>query len=78
MQYGEELSQKFYNAIEARCPAIDLGRKVLTGKNFTTDPGPWTGPLIAELAAKRQATQAAAEAAAREPAPLPAESPVPE
>ena len=45
MTYGEEMSQKFYDAIEARCPNTTLGSKVLAAKNFTLDRGPWSGPL---------------------------------
>lgn len=74
MASGEKLSQKFYDAIEARCPETELGRKVLAAKNFTSDPGPWSGPLMAERAARKKATRDALEAryrsAASEP-PLP-------
>ncbi len=48
MTGGERLSQKFYNAIEARCADTALGRKVLERKNFTQDHGPLTGPLLGE------------------------------
>lgn len=43
---GDQLSKKFYDAIEARCADTELGRKVLARKNFTDDLGPLSGKAV--------------------------------
>lgn len=47
MEGGEAKSQKFYDAIEARCAGTELGKKVLTAKNFVWENGPFSGPRLA-------------------------------